>query len=298
MARHRLSTALQRAAAALNDVSDTPRLDAELLAAHELGVGRMTMLSRMPDLQEPPGFAQLIARRLADEPVAYITGCQPFWDIDLRVSPGVLIPRSDSETLIETAQSHFAATSPPRRILDLGTGSGALLLAALSLYHDAYGAGVDASMAALEIACENAQRLQLGSRCTFAAVNWRDDGWADQVNALHNGAPALFDLILCNPPYIRQGTQLSAMVDQYEPHEALYAELDGLDNYRRIIPQIPQLLSPHGIACFEIGFDQADAVQQLGAIAGFETALLHDLSGQPRCITLRHGACGQKSRKT
>lgn len=281
-----LSTALQRAAIALEDASDTPRLDAELLAAHGLGIDRMNMLARLPDLHEPANYAGLIARRAAYEPVAYITGYQPFWDIDLEVSPGVLIPRSDSETLIETAQCHFAAHAPPRHILDLGTGSGALLLAALSLYRDAAGVGIDASTTALNIAHGNAQRLELDGRCNFAAGNWHDDDWADQVKALHTGTPAQFDLILCNPPYIRDGARLSPMVREYEPHEALYAGPEGLDDYRRIIPHIPQLLSPHGIACFEIGYDQADAVRQLAAISGFDSKLTRDLAGQPRCIAM------------
>jgi release factor glutamine methyltransferase len=127
-----LAAALRDAAALLSAISDTARLDAELLAAHLLGLGRMEMLAQMRDLPVPEGLDALIARRAEHEPVAYITGRQAFWDLELSVTPDVLIPRADSETLIEAAQAAFAGLKPPARILDLGTGSGALLLAALS----------------------------------------------------------------------------------------------------------------------------------------------------------------------
>uniref|UniRef100_UPI003593EF5F N5-glutamine methyltransferase family protein n=1 Tax=Blastomonas sp. TaxID=1909299 RepID=UPI003593EF5F len=140
--------ALRSATQALADISDTPRLDSELLMADALGVSRSALLlGRMHD-PVPSGFAPRLARRAAHEPLAYITGRQEFWGLDLVVSPAVLIPRADSETLIEAAMD-VCAKCPPARILDLGTGSGALLLAALTIWPDAHGTGSDASEAAL-----------------------------------------------------------------------------------------------------------------------------------------------------
>ncbi|MEY3906381.1 MAG: hypothetical protein RIR59_1204, partial [Pseudomonadota bacterium] len=152
-----LREALRQAAARLAMVSETPRLDAELLAAHSLGVARDQVLLAHLDDAVPEQFWDLIARRLNEEPVAYITGMAEFWSIPLQVGPGVLIPRPDSETLITAAMAHFE-TSAPTTILDLGTGSGALVLAALVEWPLARGLGVDQSDDALAIATANAQR--------------------------------------------------------------------------------------------------------------------------------------------
>lgn len=275
-----LPHAIRSAAETLAGVSDTPRLDAELLAAHALGSDRMDMLANMADLDAPEGYAGLIQRRANHEPVAYITGRQPFWDIELHVTPDVLIPRSDSETLIEVAQQHFAEITAPASILDLGTGSGALLLAAMSLYPEAQGLGLDASAAALAVAKGNADALDMAARCNFARASWHDDGWAEMP-----AAP--FDLILCNPPYIRSDAELAPMVAGHEPHEALFAGADGLDDYRAIVPQIARLLSPHGICCFEIGHDQAATVTSLVKASGLSAKLSRDMAGQPRCIAVQ-----------
>jgi release factor glutamine methyltransferase len=275
-----LTDALRDATTALWTVSETPRLDAELLAAHGLQMDRKDMLMRVRDLAAPGSFANMISRRMAHEPVAYITGTQAFWDIDLNVTPDVLIPRSDSETLIEAAQKSFAGTVGPRRILDLGTGSGALLLAGMSLFPDAAGTGVDASAAALAVAQGNSDKLGFGTRTKFHLGNWRSARWRD-------GLEVPFDLILCNPPYVENTAILAPMVREYEPHSALFAGVEGLDDYRILLPQILDLLSPDGIAVFEIGHTQAQSVGALAAKAGLHSELRRDLAGNPRCLTMR-----------
>jgi release factor glutamine methyltransferase len=156
----RVSEALAAAAQRLASASESPRLDAELLMAHALGVEREVMLLRRMDSETPPAFEALLARRAAGKPVAYITGRRAFWTIELEVGPGVLIPRPDSETLIEAAVDHFRGRSPAT-ILDLGTGPGTLLLAALDQWPDVRGLGIDKSEKALGYARRNAERLGL-----------------------------------------------------------------------------------------------------------------------------------------
>ncbi len=274
-----LPTALRDAAAVLVAVSETPRLDAELLMAHALGMERSAMLLAQRDLSAPPDFAAYIARRVAHEPVAYITGRQSFWDLDLLVASDVLIPRGDSETLIEAAITAFAGKDAPFRIVDLGTGSGALLLAALSVFPAATGLGLDASAAALGLAKDNAARSGFGDRAAFARASWHDADWALALGGRS-------DLILCNPPYVETGAILAPMVREYEPHRALFAGAEGLDDYMVLLPQIPALLSPDGVAIFEIGATQSEQVAQLARNAGMESRLSLDLAGKPRALTL------------
>ena len=276
-----LALPLRDATDALTVVSATPRLDAELLMAHALGIDRSAMLLRQHDLDVPAGFAAMLARRVADEPVAYITGMQAFWDLDLHVTPDVLIPRSDSETLIEVAMAAFAGREAPARILDLGTGSGALLLAALSVFGDAQGVGIDASAAALAVASGNAARLGLADRANFERRDWTLEGWADGLGQ--------FDLILCNPPYIENETPLAPMVARHEPHSALFAGPDGLRDYRILLKTLEKLLKTNGFAIFEIGFNQSKTVEKLGTEAGFTVELTHDLSGNPRVLRFSLG---------
>ncbi|WP_294395760.1 peptide chain release factor N(5)-glutamine methyltransferase [uncultured Sphingomonas sp.] len=270
-----LAHALAAAARRLAPVSDTPRLDAELLMAQALGERREDMLLAARDRAVPPAFENLIARRLAHEPVAYITGRRPFWTIELAVSPAVLIPRPDTETLMEAAVAHFGKAGP-RRILDLGTGSGALLLAALSEWPDATGLGVDMSEAALAVAQANALALALDSRAAFAWQGWE------------TGAEGGFDLVLCNPPYIAISEALPPDVLDHEPHSALFAGADGLDDYRLIAAALR--LPPGGVACIEVGMTQADAVSALLGAQGFLTQVRRDLAGHQRCVvaTPRH----------
>jgi release factor glutamine methyltransferase len=263
---------LAEAARHLTPVSDTPRLDAELLMAHALGISRDALLLGHLDDPVPPGFPALLARRLVHEPVAYITGTRAFWSIELRVGPGVLVPRPDSETLIEAAVTHFAGR-PPARILDLGTGPGTLLLAALAEWPEAHGLGIDASERALEYAEDNAIDLEMEERARFKPGDWAKD--------LHGR----FDLILCNPPYIETGARLPAGVRDHEPADALFAGPDGLDAYRVLAPQIARLLAPGGIACIEVGAGQAEAVAAMLAEQGLRTGLRNDLAGIARCVT-------------
>lgn len=263
---------LRQAADRLAAVSDTPRLDAELLAAHAAGIEREALLLSLRDRAVPAGADALLARRLAHEPVAHIVGTRDFWTLRLAVTPDVLIPRPDSETLIELAVRQLAGTAGPGRILDLGTGSGALLLAALDQWPAATGLGVDRSTAALAVASENARRTGIGDRAQFRPGDWAD------------GLAERFDLVLCNPPYIRQGEQLAPEVARHEPHGALFGGPDGLDAYRRLAPQVPRLLAPAGIALFEIGRDQGESVAALLQAQGLQTSLHQDLGGRDRCV--------------
>jgi len=260
------------AAARCFGFSATARLDAELLMAHALGVERDRLLIAHLDDAEPAGFAALVGRRTAHEPVAYITGTRGFWTIDLLVAPGVLVPRADSETLIEAAIDHFGSRSP-RSILDLGTGSGALLLAALAQWPDARGVGLDASADALRIARSNVERLGMDAR-----VEIRRGGW--------EGSGGPHDLILCNPPYVANTATLPPEVREYEPASALFAGEDGLDDYRRIAPLLGGQLAPGGVACIEIGSDQADTAGTLFRAQGLTVSVHRDLGGRDRCLVV------------
>ncbi|WP_343518813.1 peptide chain release factor N(5)-glutamine methyltransferase [Sphingomonas sp.] len=260
------------AEAAARIQSETPRLDAELLMAAALGVSRETMLlSRLGD-PVPEGFAALVARRLAHEPVAYITGSRGFWTVEVQVGPGVLVPRADSETLIEAAVAHFAGTAGPTRVLDLGTGPGTLLLAALAEWPEAHGLGIDASEKALDYAQDNALDLGMEDRARFRLGDWA------------NGLDGQFDLILCNPPYIGTQEELGPEVRDHEPAAALFAGPDGLEDYRRIVPELRRLLVPGGIAVLEIGWTQGEAVSALVREAGLAPAIRQDLGGRDRAV--------------
>lgn len=267
----KVRAAIAAAADRLQGVSDTARLDAELLMAHALGCSRDAMLLARLDDTAPDTFAALVTRRLAHEPVAYLVGTRGFWTIDLAVGPGVLVPRADSETLIEAAVAHFGRAGPAR-VLDLGTGPGTLLLAALAEWPDATGLGVDASERALGYAVRNAETLGLAGRAQFRIGDWA------------TGIDTRFDLILTNPPYIGITETIPRDVMEHEPGEALFAGADGLDEYRRIIPELPRLLIPGGMAAIEIGHTQADAVMAMVEATGLTAALRRDLGGRARCV--------------
>ena len=252
--------------------SATPRLDAELLLAHALGITRERLLLTLDDRAVPPAFAELVERRTCHEPIAYITGERAFWTIDLNVGPGVLVPRADSETLIEAAVEHFRGTPGPRMILDLGTGPGTLLLAALAEWPEAHGVGIDASETALDYAQRNAARLGLTDRVRLEQGDWMA------------GRDERCDLILCNPPYIATGAALPPEVSDHEPAEALYAGADGLDAYRILAPQIARALGQ--VACIEIGHDQGETAAALFRAQGLTVALRQDLGGRDRCLVV------------
>ena len=271
-----IAQALREAAANLAHASITPRLDAELLMAHALKVSRSDLLLRHMDRVVPEGFAELIARRAAHEPIAYLLGEESFHGLTFKVGHGVLIPRPDSEVLVEAA---LASRPDARTVLACGTGSGALLLAVLSQLPDAQGVGVDRSPEALAVARHNAQALGLESRTRIERADWDQPGWADKL-----GGP--FALILANPPYVETQAALEASVRQYEPAGALFAGEDGLDAYRVLIPQIPGLFAPGGQAFFEIGATQADAVRMLADDAGLAMTLHCDLAERPRVAQL------------
>ena len=269
-----IERALHEAVGRLPACTGTPRLDAELLMAHALGIERDRLILSPPDGPVPAAFHALLERRCAGEPIAYITGRRAFWNIELEVGPGALIPRPDSETLIAAALEHFAGTPNPLRILDLGTGPGTLLLAALDCWPGATGLGIDRSEAALGYARRNAERLGLADRAEFRTGNWAQ------------GIAERFDLLLCNPPYVSVSAELGPGVAEHEPAEALFAGADGLDDYRRLAPVVAGLLRPGALAAIEIGFDQAESASALFRQQGLEPSLAHDLGHRPRALLI------------
>lgn len=274
-----LESWLRRAMTRLAGSTGTPRLDAELLAAHALGMTREDMILRLPDLALPEGLDDLLERRLQHEPIAQIVGHRDFWTLTLKVTRDVLCPRPESETLIEAAIDHFQAANngeggEPLRILDLGAGSGALLLAALDLWPEATGLGIDISEPALAVARENAQATGLADRAQFRQGDWV------------TGLSERFDLILCNPPYIRDDAMLPSDVADYEPALALFGGKDGLDPYRILSLRVADLLTPGGVALFEIGFDQGESAANLFRGAFLDVELRRDLAGNARCLVV------------
>jgi len=268
-----LARALSRATQRLSITSDTPRLDAELLMAAAHGIGRDALLLRPPAGEVPERFAEMVERRAGGEPIAYITGHRAFWTIDLEVGPGVLIPRPDSETLLVAAVEHFGRAAPAR-ILDLGTGPGTLILAALDQWPVSAGVAIDRSTDALVYARRNAARLGLADRVTFRAGDWA------------SGLDGRFDLIVCNPPYVAEDAKLGAGVREHEPSEALFAGPDGLDEYRRLLPDLPRLMNDGALAAVEIGTDQAGSVGDIARNAGFAVRVADDLGNRPRALLL------------
>ena len=269
-----IARALADAARQLEPSSDTARLDSELLMAEAFHIDRDRLILSPPDRKVPDRFWAMVERRKAGEPVAYITGRRAFWNIELHVGPGVLVPRPDSEVLIASAIEHFDGSGGPRRILDLGTGPGTLLLAALDVWPEATGLGIDLSRQALAYASANARRLGFENR-----LKWLQGDWAA-------GLVERFDLILCNPPYVPDHAELGPGVREYEPDEALFAGKEGLDAYRVLAPQLPRLLERGGLAAVEIGHDQATAVTKLLARDGLRAKVAPDLAGHDRALLL------------
>ena len=272
-----VAQAIRAATERLSSTSDTARLDAELLMAHALGVSRSDMLLRATGDLAPASFEALIDRRAAHEPLAYIVGFQEFYGRSFRVTPDVLIPRADSETVVEYA---LQAAPQAKQVLDLGTGSGALFVIALLELPDASGIAIDASQAALRVAESNAQLHGFGRKqAQFKLADWREPGWAEGLGT--------FDLILCNPPYVENDAKLDPDVRDYEPAEALFSGKDGLDDYRALVPQIRKLMNQGAMAVFEIGATQASAVSEIAQNVGFSAEIRKDLANRPRCAILR-----------
>lgn len=271
-----VAAAIRQATERLSQTSDTARLDAELLMAHALGVSRSDMLLRYHDAAIPPDFEHLLDRRLQREPIAYILEHAEFYGRDFYVNPAVLIPRDDSETVIQAALDYAPATG---KVLDMGTGSGALLLTLLAERPGMEGVGIDASMDALQVAALNVQRLDLGNRARTLKRNWHEAGWADDLGR--------FEIVLCNPPYVEDSADLSPDVRNFEPSAALFAGPEGLDDYRAIIPQLAGLLTQGGVAVLEIGHQQAETVSEIAREEGFAVEIRMDLAGRSRAAILK-----------
>ena len=269
-----VTRALAEATRQLSETSDTPRLDAELLMAEALHIDRDRLILNPPGREPPKRFQTMVKRRLKGEPIAYITGRRAFWNIELHVGPGVLIPRPDSEVLIASALEHFEGTTGPKRILDLGTGPGTLLLAALDLWADATGVGVDSSRKALSYATANARRLEFEKRARFRIGDWA------------SGIDEQFDLILCNPPYVAADDMLGPGVAEHEPHEALFAGPEGLESIGRVATEIPGLLAPGGLAAVEIGAAQGEAATALLETERLGARIARDFGGRDRAVLL------------
>jgi release factor glutamine methyltransferase len=256
---------------------ESARTEARLLYAHALGVHRDETLSA--DLQPTPGqaeaFAAMVARRTAREPFAYITGRKEFWSLDFAVGPGVLVPRPETETLIEEALRAMPDKNAPLSIADLGTGSGALLIAALKEFPRAAGLGIDSSAEALAYAQRNVFAHGLSERARL-----RLDDWA----AVRQDS---FDLVFANPPYIPSGEidGLDLEVSRFEPRAALDGGADGLSAYRALAVLLPGMLKKAGRAILEIGAGQA--VEPLFQGSGLRLAgIAPDLGGIPRAVLL------------
>jgi release factor glutamine methyltransferase len=273
-----VAEALREAARRLASATDTARLDAEVLMAETLGVSRSDMLLRHMGVPVPDLFEGLLARRLRHEPVAQILGRKEFYGREFRVCPAVLTPRADSEATVAAA---LEVCRRGARILDCGTGSGALLLTLLAELPGASGVGIDRSAAALAVAADNARRLRIDDRAEMRLGDWNDPHWTDGLGT--------FDCVIANPPYVEEDYELPPSVRDYEPIEALYAGSEGLDDYRSLVPQLAKLLKNGGVAVLEIGATQAEAVAKIGAQAGFTSELRHDLGGRPRALILRLG---------
>jgi release factor glutamine methyltransferase len=254
------------------------RAEARRLLAHALAATPEALLRDREAPVAPDAearFRAALARRCGREPLAFITGAAGFWTLELEVSPATLIPRADTETLIEAALAARPERASVRRLLDLGTGTGALLLAALAEYPEAFGVGVDRSPDAAALAARNAARNGLGGRAAFLAGDW--------AAALS----ARFDLVLCNPPYIPSADIPALMpeVARHEPLSALAGGADGLDAYRALLPALPDLLAEGGLAVLEVGIGQAGPVESLARAAGLDPAGQRaDLHGVARAV--------------
>jgi len=228
-----------------------------------------------PELSER--LLTLAARRAAREPMSHILGHREFWSLDFKVTADTLTPRPDSETLIEAVLERVKDKKAPLTLLDLGTGTGCLLLSLLHELPNARGVGVDKSLGALAVAEENAARLGLKERAVFKHSDW------------FSNVEGRFDVVLSNPPYIKTGDLmgLDPEVALYEPETALIAGDDGLDDYARIIEGLGDVLALGGFAAFELGMGQAEAVSELAEGTGWLiTGIKKDLGGIDRCLII------------
>ena len=261
----------------------TPDLDARILMRHFLDLTDADLITG----QGTPTTAQLtlleaaIQRRLAGEPISRILGYREFWGMRFKITPDTLDPRPDTERLVEMAVETLR-DHPPRRILDLGTGSGCILLALLKEFPQATGVGLDINPGAVDVSRENMENNRLSARATFHVSNWTD--------SLPDSSP--FDLIVSNPPYIPESNigSLSCEVRNHDPILALKGGADGLDAYKIIITKIKNILSPGGICLFEIGQNQDRDVVRLVEESGLTVRRIGaDLSGILRVLEIGYG---------
>lgn len=269
--------AARLAAAGLDDAG----MEARHLLAHVLAIP-LPDLPRAPDspvsADQAATFLALVERRAAREPAAHLTGERGFWSLDLAVTPDVLIPRPDTECLVEAVLAEIPDRSAPLTLLDLGTGSGAIMLALLSELPNATGLGTDQSGAALDVARANARKTGLGNRARFTRADWCA------------GIEGVFDVIVSNPPYIETAiiNTLEPEVQAHEPHSALDGGPDGLCAYRAILSGLDPLCGAGALLGFEIGFDQARTVSALMIEAGWPSPRIRrDFGGNERVLTAR-----------
>ena len=260
---------------------ENARPEAWLLLAAATGRERAALMAGVPETLnavQRARLAELVRRRRAREPLAYILGEKEFWSLRFEVAPAVLIPRPETETVVEAVLAQVCDRDQPFRLLDLGTGSGCLLLALLSELPRATGLGVDDSAAALAIARRNAERLGLAARAEFRPGRWGA------------GLRERFDVIVSNPPYVAEldWEALQPEIRQFEPRAALVAGADGLAAYRALAPDCARLLAPGGVCALEIGLNQGDAVAALLAAQGLVVVeRRRDLAGIERCVIAR-----------
>lgn len=274
---------LRQGAQALAEAGvENPRREARLLLQHALGLTAEQMLALSPRSEvDQACYLDWVARRTQHEPFAYITGQKGFWTLDLAVSSASLVPRGDTETLVSCVLDHFPDRDAPLSVLDLGTGTGCILLAVLSEYKRAWGMGVDISPQAAALAAGNAARCGLGGRAAFIAGSWTD-ALAPETR---------FDLVLSNPPYIptRDLAVLMPEVRNHEPVRALDGGQDGLDAYRLLCTDLPARLTPDGLGVFEIGIGQEADLRALAAENRLDVAEVRpDFEGISRAVVMRH----------
>ncbi|MBI3676150.1 MAG: peptide chain release factor N(5)-glutamine methyltransferase [Proteobacteria bacterium] len=254
---------------------ESPRLEARLLLAHALGTSSVLDSRQRISESERARFQILLERRLAREPLAYITGIKEFWSLEFEVGPGVLVPRPETELMLEEVERRYPDRDAPLAALDLGTGSGAILISFLKSYPRALGLGVDISVTALNWARRNAAKHGVAARSRFNTGDWAQ------------GVQETFDLVFANPPYVDDGDMavLAPEVGRHEPHVALKGGRDGLDAYQALGPQIARCLKAGGQALIELGQGQAKAVQAILEAAKLRVdKVLPDLAGIPRCL--------------
>jgi len=272
--------AARLAAAGIEDA----RAEAWLLLSIALGRERAELMAgapATPDAEQTARLEELVRRRVARAPIAYLVGEKEFWSLTFKIGPAVLIPRPETETVVEAVLDQIEGRRAALRLLDLGTGSGCLLLALLSELPNATGLGIDDSAEAVALAGRNAARLGLSARTGFRRGRWGE------------GLEERFDVVVSNPPYVAESewSGLQPEIREFEPRAALVAGADGLAAYRALAPDCARLLAPHGLCALEVGHGQGKAVTEILGRHGLKvTGRYRDLAGIERCLVARHDA--------